>query len=119
VSGLSVDGAESGSGEKLLDPILAIARDVLAKPGITADDELTGHGGTSLAIVRIIALASRTLDLEVNPRELGGTVTVRGMARVARGSSRRPPASLTASARIRRHCQGTERLRETACRRRL
>ena len=87
VSGLSLDGTASGSGEEQADQILAIVREVLAEPGITADDELTDHGGTSLSIVRIVALASRTLNLDINPRELDGTVTARGLAKVARGPS--------------------------------
>ena len=60
---------------------------MLSKPDITADDELGDQGGTSLSIVRIVAVASRTLDLDINPRDLDGTVTVRNLARVAR----RPP----------------------------
>ncbi len=63
--------------------ILAIAREVLSSPGITADDELADHGGTSLSIVRIIAMTSRMLSVDINPRDLGGIVTVRGLARIA------------------------------------
>ena len=48
---------------------------------------LADHGGTSLSIVRIVAEASRTLDLDIDPRDLGSTVTVRRLARVARPSS--------------------------------
>ncbi|MFC0527589.1 acyl carrier protein [Phytohabitans kaempferiae] len=69
--------------EERVDRILAIARRILAEPGITADDELTEHGGTSLSIVRIVAETSRTLHLDINPRDLDGTVTVRNLARVA------------------------------------
>ena len=47
-------------------------------------DGLAAPGGTSLAIVRSVAGASRTLGLDINPRDLGGTVTVRNLARVAR-----------------------------------
>jgi len=72
--------------EERVGPILAIAREVLSEPDITADDDLAGHGGTSLSIVRIVAVACRTLRLDINPRDLGGTVTVRNMARVARRS---------------------------------
>ena len=71
------------AGAERVDPILAIARAVLARPDLGADDQLTDHGGTSLSIVRIVAVASRTLDLDINPRDLGTTVTVRNMARVA------------------------------------
>lgn len=67
-----------------MDRILAVAREVLSKPEITADDELADHGGTSLSIVRIVAVASRALDVDIDPRALDGTVTVRNLARVAR-----------------------------------
>ncbi len=63
---------------------------MLSTPAITADDELADHGGTSLSIIRIVAVASRTLDLDINPRDLGGTVTVRNLARVARRPAHRP-----------------------------
>ena len=84
MSGLSPDGTANGSGEERVDWILAIVREVLSEPGITADDDLADHGGTSLSIVRIVALTSRTLDLDINPRDLEGTVTVRNLARVTR-----------------------------------
>jgi hypothetical protein len=74
----------AGAGQ--VDAILSIAREVLARPGLTADDKLADHGGTSLSIVRIIALASRALGLDVNPRDLDAAITVRGMARAARWS---------------------------------
>jgi acyl carrier protein len=70
--------------EERVGRILAIAREVLSEPDITADDELADHGGTSLAIVRIIAVTSRTLGLDIQPRDLDGTVTARNLARVAR-----------------------------------
>jgi hypothetical protein len=76
-----------GDSEELpVEPILAIARTVLVKPDLTADDDLAEHGGTSLSIVRILAMASRTLNLDINPRDLDGTVTVRNLAQVARKS---------------------------------
>jgi len=75
--------AINGSDEQRIGRILAIARNVLSDPDITADDELADHGGTSLSIIRIVAEASRALDLDINPRELGETVTVRNLARVA------------------------------------
>jgi acyl carrier protein len=71
------------SDEARVDRILAIARDVLSKRDITADDELADHGGTSLSLVRIVAVTSRMLNLDINPRDLGGMVTVRNLARVA------------------------------------
>jgi acyl carrier protein len=85
---VSVSSA-NGPGEELAEAILAIAREILSAPGITADAALADHGGTSLSIVRIIAEASRALGLDINPRDLDGTVTVRNLARVA-GPSRRP-----------------------------
>lgn len=75
----------TGAGQERVDRILAIVREILASPDITADDDLTDHG-TSLSIVRIIAVASRTLDADINPREVDGPVTVRSLARVARAS---------------------------------
>lgn len=86
ISDLCLDGTD----EERVDRILDIARDVLSTPDIAADDELAGHGGTSLSIIRIVAVASRTLDLDINPRDLGGTVTVRNLARVARPPAHRP-----------------------------
>jgi acyl carrier protein len=73
-----------GFDEERVGRILAIVREVLSEPVITSDDELADHGGTSLAIVRIIAMASRALGLDIQPRDLDGTVTARNMARVAR-----------------------------------
>ena len=75
--------AINGSDEQRIGRILAIARNVLSDPDIAADDELADHGGTSLSIIRIVAEASRTLDLDINPRDLGDAVTVRNLARVA------------------------------------
>jgi acyl carrier protein len=76
--------------EERIDRILAIARDVLSKPDLTADDDLADHGGTSLSIVRIVAVASRALDLDINPRDLDGMVTVRNLAGVARPTRSEP-----------------------------
>jgi hypothetical protein len=83
VSSLSLDGTVNGSGKERVDRILAIAREILSRPDLTADDELMANGGTSLSIVRILAVASRTLDLDINPRDINGTVTVRNLARTA------------------------------------
>jgi acyl carrier protein len=69
--------------EERVGQILAIAREVLADPGVSADDKLADHGGTSLSIVRIVAAASQVLDLDINPRDLDGAITVRNLARVA------------------------------------
>ncbi|MGC5015680.1 acyl carrier protein [Streptosporangium sp. DT93] len=81
-----LDGTENGSGEERLGRILALTREVLCNPDIAADDDLAGHGGTSLSIVRIVALANRTLHLDINPRDLDATITARNLARVARPS---------------------------------
>jgi acyl carrier protein len=71
------------SDEARVDRILAITREVLSKRDIAADDELADHGGTSLSLIRIVAVTSRTLDLDINPRDLNGMITVRNLARVA------------------------------------
>lgn len=89
MSSPSLDGMVNGSGEEQVGQFLAIVREILSRPDITADDDLMAHGGTSLSIVRIVAVVSRTLDLDVNPRDLDTTITVRNLARVARRS---PPA---------------------------
>lgn len=86
ISDLCLDGTD----EERVEEILAIARHVLSTPDIAADDELADHGGTSLSIIRIVAEASRALDLDIDPRDLGGTVTARNLARVARPPSGRP-----------------------------
>jgi hypothetical protein len=83
----------NGSDGQRVARILAIAREVLSSTGLTADDDLMDHGGTSLSIVRIVALTGRTLDLDINPRDLNGSVTVRELARVARATSRQPTTS--------------------------
>ena len=67
-----------------VDEILAIVRVVLDKPTLTADDEVMDHGGTSLSVVRILAETRRALDLNINPRDLNGTVTARSLARAGR-----------------------------------
>ena len=78
-----MDGARNGSDDARVEQILAITREILSKPGITADDELTDHGGTSLSIVRILAVTNRTLGLDINPRDLKAAITVRNLAQVA------------------------------------
>jgi acyl carrier protein len=70
--------------QQRVEAILAIARDVLSKQDINVDDDLADHGGTSLSIVRIVAVASRLLEVDINPRDLPGAVTVRNLARIAR-----------------------------------
>lgn len=67
-----------------VDVVLEIAREVLSQPDLSADDDLMRHGGTSLSIVRIVALASRSLDLDINPRDVDGAITARGLAGAAR-----------------------------------
>lgn len=75
-----------GAGER----ILAIARTVLSTPDLTADDALADHGGTSLSIIRIVAEASLALGADIDPRDLGGTVTVRALARAAQAPDGEP-----------------------------
>jgi hypothetical protein len=70
--------------DERVDQVLAIVRDILVKPAITADDDVMEHGGTSLSVVRILAAASRALNLNINPRDLNGVVTARSMASAAR-----------------------------------
>jgi hypothetical protein len=84
---------EDPYGRSRVGQVLAIAREVLSEPGITADADLADHGGTSLSIVRIIAMASHTLNVDINLRDLDGTVTVRNLARIACPSPGRPAAS--------------------------
>jgi acyl carrier protein len=72
--------------DQQVDEVLTIVRDVLTRPDLTADDEVTEHGGTSLSIVRILTEVRRTLHLDINPRDLNGTVTARSL--VAAASSR-------------------------------
>jgi acyl carrier protein len=73
----------TGAVAERVEEILAIAREILSRPTITADDELTQHGGTSLSIVRIVAVASRTLDVDIDPRDIAGAITVRNLALAA------------------------------------
>ncbi|MEO3808405.1 acyl carrier protein [Sphaerisporangium sp. B11E5] len=80
----SLDGTANGSDEERLDRILAVTREVLRDPGVAADDDLADHGGTSLSILRIVAMANRALHLDIDPRELDGAVTARNLARAAR-----------------------------------
>lgn len=79
--------------EERVGQILAIARGVLADPGVSADDKLADHGGTSLSIVRIVAEASQVLELDINPRDLDGAITVRNLARVAQHLPPQPTMS--------------------------
>lgn len=79
----TADGTAGGSGEERLSRILAVTREVLRAPALVADDDLADHGGTSLSVVRIVAIVSRTHHLDIDPRRLDGTVTVRELARVA------------------------------------
>ncbi len=76
--------------DELADRILAITRTVLDAQGLGADDDLADHGGTSLSLVRIIAMIHQTLDVDVDPRDLGGRFTARRMAVAAQHV---PPAA--------------------------
>jgi acyl carrier protein len=70
--------------EESVEQILAIVREILGRPEVTADDEVFDHGGTSLSVVRILAETTRTLGLHINPRDLAGSVTARALADAAR-----------------------------------
>jgi acyl carrier protein len=78
----SVD--QVGTKQEPVEQILAIVREVLARPEVTADDDVFDHGGTSLAVIRVLAETRRTLGLRVNPRDLAGSVTARSLADAAR-----------------------------------
>ncbi len=82
-NGLSQNGTGTGCEDARVEQLLGIVREVLTQPDIAADDELMNHGGTSLSIVRILAMANRNLGLDINPRDLDGTITARSLARVA------------------------------------
>ncbi len=62
------------------DRLLDLARAVLGAPEVTADDVLADHGGTSLSLARILALAGLRLGMEIDLRDLPGAVTVRALA---------------------------------------
>jgi hypothetical protein len=66
------------------DGLLDIARKILSSNAIALDDDLGEHGVTSLAMVRILAEAARTLHLDIDPRALDGPVTVRNLAGIGR-----------------------------------
>jgi len=84
VSKQSVEDTVRVPGDERVDQILVIVREVLSKPDLTADDEVMDHGGTSLSVLRILTETKRALNLNVNPRDLGGAVTARSLARAAR-----------------------------------
>jgi hypothetical protein len=67
--------------------ILAIVREVLSRPDITADDELRENGGTSLSITLIIARASRALGLDIDPADISDAITAATLAQAARQPS--------------------------------
>ena len=84
MSTLQTDAAAGDVADARIDQVLAIMREVLAKPGLTADDEVMEYGGTSLSIVRILAQLRGELGVDVNVRDLAGTVTARSLVRHAR-----------------------------------
>lgn len=84
MSNPSVESAVSGSEDERVDQVLEIVRAILAKPDITAEDEVMDHGGTSLSVVRILTQTRQALNLNINPRDLNGAVTARSLARAAR-----------------------------------
>jgi hypothetical protein len=67
-----------------LDGILRISREILAKPEVGVDDDLAEHGGTSLSIVRIVAVTSQTLALDIDLSAVSAPISVRKMANAAR-----------------------------------
>ncbi len=69
--------------DELTDRILALAREVLRAPDLEPDDELTQQGGTSLSLVRIIARTHDSLGVDIDPRDLAGGFTARGLAEAA------------------------------------
>lgn len=75
--------AVNESVEMRVGQVLAIVREVLSSSDMAADDEVMDHGGTSLSIVRILAMASKNLGLNINPRDLNGVVTARNLALAA------------------------------------
>lgn len=79
---------EGSAAVERVDQILAIVREVLSEPDISADDDLANYGGTSLSILRIVAVTSRTLDLDINTRDLDRTITARNLTKVARRPTR-------------------------------
>jgi Phosphopantetheine attachment site len=79
----------SGPAERV-ERLLAVAREVLAAPDVPADGVLTDHGGTSLSIARILAVAAVRLGLDIDLRDLRGAVTVRNLAAATRAPD--PPA---------------------------
>jgi Phosphopantetheine attachment site len=83
VSTLSPDGTLEGHDGGRVGQLLAIAREVLSQPDVTADEDLTDRGATSLSIVRIIMEASLNLQLDIDAGDLGGTITVLNLARIA------------------------------------
>lgn len=66
------------------DRMLEIVRLVLGRPSLGHDDEVMDHGGTSLAVVRIMAEARSRWSYEVDPRDLDGVVSARSLARAVR-----------------------------------
>lgn len=66
-----------------VDQILEIMRKILGKPDFAPTADVMDHGGTSLAIVRILTETSGTLGLEIDPRDLNGSVTALNLAEVA------------------------------------
>lgn len=75
--------AAGAAGDERVAAVLAVVREILGDPGITADDDLAHHGAASLAMARIIVTVGARLGLDVDPRDLGPAVTARALARAA------------------------------------
>jgi hypothetical protein len=69
--------------DSTLDTVLGIARDVLGRPEIGADDDLFDLGATSLSFVRVLAQIHRKLHARVPAAALGGVATPRNLAACA------------------------------------
>ncbi len=77
----------------LVDHVLVIVRDILAKPQLSPDDDVMDNGGTSLSLVRILTETQKQVAVTINPRDLDGTVTARTLAQVARRADSRQEAA--------------------------
>ncbi|MBI3688111.1 MAG: acyl carrier protein [Actinobacteria bacterium] len=62
----SPDDAESS----VEHTVLAIVREVLGRPGLTADQDFFDVGATSLAFVRVLAEVHRQMGVMVHPADL-------------------------------------------------
>ena len=66
--------------ESTEDGVLAIARRVLDRPDLAADDDVFDFGASSLSFVRILAETAQELGIAVDIAALGGVATARNIA---------------------------------------